>query len=422
MCNWIIDRRLLTFLVLISINIGCANNEPIKANPRYGRWEKRPEPKKDYYRPLPPGQFALRKISDSQDRPNLAGALRHRSKLLAATKRSINYLHKPSSKTFYPRAGIEHRQTMVSLMAFAKLLESDLSDSQVIAEVNRKFDAYTSVGCDDQGTVLFTGYYTPIFKASKEKTNEYQYPLHRLPPNHVKDLRTGKTLGLKQRDGSVDPNYPDRRTLLASGQLDELGFVWLRHAFEAYLIGVQGSAILELTNGERMEVGYAGNNGHQYKSLGLAMVKAGKIQRKDLNLRSMIEYFEANPEEFEPLAAENGRYIFFRESEGGPFGCLNEKVEGLASIATDKSIFPAGSLCIMEAPLPVSNQEPYRSFMLDQDAGGAIRAPGRCDVFMGVGDSAGELAGHTLAEGRLYYLFLKKEYMPEKMEEDQFSE
>jgi membrane-bound lytic murein transglycosylase A len=46
-------------------------------------------------------------------------------------------------------------------------------------------------------------------------------------------------------------------------------------------------------------------------------------------------------------------------------------------------------------------------FALDQDAGGAIRAAGRCDVYMGVGDRAGELAGGTYREGQLYYLFIK---------------
>ena len=46
-------------------------------------------------------------------------------------------------------------------------------------------------------------------------------------------------------------------------------------------------------------------------------------------------------------------------------------------------------------------------FALDQDTGGAIRAAGRCDVYMGVGDRAGELAGGTYREGRLYYLFVK---------------
>jgi membrane-bound lytic murein transglycosylase A len=46
-------------------------------------------------------------------------------------------------------------------------------------------------------------------------------------------------------------------------------------------------------------------------------------------------------------------------------------------------------------------------FALDQDTGGAIRAAGRCDVYMGVGDHAGELAGGTYREGQLYYLFIK---------------
>ena len=49
----------------------------------------------------------------------------------------------------------------------------------------------------------------------------------------------------------------------------------------------------------------------------------------------------------------------------------------------------------------------FGAFAFDQDAGGAIRAPGRCDVYMGIGEAAGEQAGHTFAEGRLYYLLLK---------------
>ena len=57
-------------------------------------------------------------------------------------------------------------------------------------------------------------------------------------------------------------------------------------------------------------------------------------------------------------------------------------------------------------PSGVTNQ-PYSGFALDQDTGGAIRAPGRCDVYMGIGDMAGKLAGSTYQEGKLYYLFLK---------------
>ena len=52
------------------------------------------------------------------------------------------------------------------------------------------------------------------------------------------------------------------------------------------------------------------------------------------------------------------------------------------------------------------------SFVLDQDRGAAIRAPGRCDLYMGVGDEAGQRAGYTYSEGKLYYLFAKDAPMP----------
>ena len=55
---------------------------------------------------------------------------------------------------------------------------------------------------------------------------------------------------------------------------------------------------------------------------------------------------------------------------------------------------------------------PFKSFVLDQDAGGAIRAPGRCDLYVGIGDRAGELAGRTYSKGRLYYFFLKDDQLP----------
>jgi membrane-bound lytic murein transglycosylase A len=50
---------------------------------------------------------------------------------------------------------------------------------------------------------------------------------------------------------------------------------------------------------------------------------------------------------------------------------------------------------------------PIQRFMLDQDTGGAIRAPGRADIYMGEGDDAETLAGGQYAEGRLYYFFLR---------------
>lgn len=365
---------------------------------------------KEYDRPLPPGAFALRRLTDPADIPDVTpGVARDRAGLLRATERSLHYLAKPSSRRFFPVSGVSHGQVVRGLEAFRDLLRSDLSPAEVAAEVRRRFAVFTTIGCDDKGTVLFTGYYTPVFEASRRRTERFRYPLHRLPPDHVKDPVSGETLGRRRADGTIDPAYPDRAALLASGALDGLELVWLSDPFEAYVASVQGSAFLRLDDGTRLEVGYAGSNGHEYASIGAALIRDGKLRKDQLSLRSLIAYFREHPGDFDRYTAENRRYVFFQESAGGPFGCLNEKVEAFTTIATDKAIFPRGALCFLEADLPSSpsgGPERWRGFMLDQDAGGAIRAPGRCDVYMGVGEDAGARAGRTLSEGRLYYFVL----------------
>ncbi len=49
--------------------------------------------------------------------------------------------------------------------------------------------------------------------------------------------------------------------------------------------------------------------------------------------------------------------------------------------------------------------------MLDQDTGGAIRAAGRCDIYMGIGEHAEQLSGRQLNPGQLYYLAIRPELM-----------
>lgn len=394
--------RTLSVVVAVLLLAACSH---LPTHPISGAPVERKEQAKDYYRQLPPGAHALRKLSPA-DWPDFGPQIRERETLIEACSRSLNYLGKPSAKQFFPMSGIAQPQVVESVTAFRELLMSSKTDAEVLASLKADFDLYQSVGCDDKGTVLFTGYYTPEFPASMTRTGRFQYPLHALPPNHVKDPITGKTLGRKQADGSVDPHYPSRDELLSSGELDGLELVYLDSAFAAYVVGVQGSAFLRMENGSVMEVGYAGSNGRDYASIGKALIKAGKLEMKDLNLRNLIRYFDEHPEEFAPLAAKNERYVFFQPGDGGPFGCLNEKVSALASIATDKTIFPRGAVCFLQTTLPVG-EGTYKGWVLDQDSGGAIRAPGRCDVYMGIGDEAGELAGHTYAEGQLFYLLAK---------------
>lgn len=378
------------------------------------------EAKTPYDRPLLPGQPALRKITNPHEIPDFTMACLDLVDLRAAIDKSLNYLRKASSRQFFPlRFGtqdqiiggeITHTLAVDSLNAFAELLGSGLTGKQLNEAIREKFDVYISVGCDDRGTVLFTGYYTPIFDGSSVRTEGFRYPLYKMPDDLVKGF-DGQILGRRGADGLLR-QYPSRTVIEDSKMLVGTELVWLGDPFEVYIAHVQGSAKVKQPDGQLITVGYAANNGYEYKSVSKELVKDGRISSEQLSLSAMIDYFKQNKELVDTYVQRNPRFVFFKREDGEPRGSLNEPVTALRSIATDKSIFPRGCLTFISTTLPratggiVSNQF-YSGFALDHDTGGAIRAAGRCDIYMGQGDTAGKLAGQTYQEGKLYYLFLK---------------
>jgi membrane-bound lytic murein transglycosylase A len=362
---------------------------------------------KDYDRPLPPGQFALRKVLDPADYPDFGDGW-YRAKglgLRRAVANSIAYLEKPSSQNFFPISSITHARTLASLELFRDLLEQADSPEALDAAIRRDFDVYISVGCDDAGTVLFTGYYTPIFDGSLTRTERFRFPLYRLPPDWQKD----------EKGDPVGGPWHTREEIERGGLLAGNEIVWLSDRFEAYVISVQGSGFIRLEDGSLYEVGYAGHNGHDYVSVGRLLIDDDRIDKRDLSLDGMIRHFKAHPEDLDKYLYQNKRYIFFQEAKGGPFGCLGQPVTRYHSVATDKDIFPRASLTFLDTRIPYGDAHtarPFRCFALDQDRGAAIRAPGRCDIYMGVGEKAGKVAGFTYSEGKLYYLFVKEGLEP----------
>lgn len=368
-----------------------------------------PSGEKDYNRPLPPGQLALRKI-DPKDYPDFVQAWKHREGLDPAIQNSLNYLALPSSRKYYPYGDVTHERAVASLTRFREVLHSARTAEDLDDAIRREFDVYQSIGCDDMGTVFFTGYYTPVFEARTKPDGRFRYPLYAAPPDLVKDAE-GNVLGRRKSDGAVVP-YFTRRQIEEERLLDGTEVVWLKDPFECYVVNVQGSAKLRLEDGSILELGYAGNNGHQYKSVGRQMISDGVLTKKDLSLQAMMRFFQQHPGKVYAYTWQNPRYVFFKPVSGGPFGSIGVPVTTGKTIATDKAVFPRASLAFIETRLPRKagddyNNRPYSGFHLDQDTGGAIRAPGRCDVYMGVGADAEASAGRTGSEGHLYYLFLK---------------
>jgi membrane-bound lytic murein transglycosylase A len=373
---------------------GCGNPEQVPMN--------FPKPQvKDYEAQLAPGELALRRITDPAEIPDFAPACANLAGLRDAIALSLNYLSKPSSQRAFPYGEISHDQAVASLQAFEALLDANLTPQQMNDAIRKQFDVYTSVGCDRLGTVLFTCYYTPIFDASPVRTERFRYPLYKAPADLVKGP-----------DGTPTTPLPDRRTIETSALYAGNELAWMADPFEAYVAHIQGSCRLRWPDGQEMTVGYTANNGHDYNSVRAELVKDNKIGKRD-GLPAMLRYFHNYPNEVTAYTWRNPRFIFFAViDDGRPRGCLNEPVTPRRSIATDKRIFPAGCLAMLSTALPARQgsaivDAPYEGFACDQDSGGAIRAPGRCDLYLGIGAEAGELAGRAQNEGRLYYVFLK---------------
>lgn len=184
------------------------------------------------------------------------------------------------------------------------------------------------------------------------------------------------------------------------------------------MITVQGSARLRLADsGKIYEIGFAGTNGYTYTSPGEQMLKDGVITPDQLSFNGLSTYFATHPDMMDKYLSINQRYVFFTERPGGPFGSLNVPVTPWATIATDKEqkdIYPRAMPAFLSVDVPDQSGigfRPLRSFLLDQDTGGAIRASGRCDIFMGIGPDAEAVAGHELQEGSLYYIAIRPELM-----------
>lgn len=372
---------------------------------------------KDYAKALPPGENALVKI-DPKDYPDFGVGFKNREGLVQAIDYSLEYYKKPSSKEFFPYKvpndqGISHDRCIATLEAFKKVLgeAKDATDLQRI--LTERFDVYMSRGCDEMGTVLFTGYCTPIFKGSLTRTPDYNYPLYKRPDDLV-TKPDGTPVGRRTESGEIVP-YPTRREIetqqLLAGKGLEL--VWLKSPLEVHIVHVQGSAKIELPDGTTASIGYAGKTDRPYGSVALALVADKKIPADELSLSKMIEHFDKHPHEMKTYVYKNDSYVFFGKQEGEARGSLNEPVTPYRSIATDKAVFPRGllSYAVTKAPQRSSSGkitlEPFYAFTLDQDTGGAIRSAGRCDIYVGVGPDAMLLAGRTRAEGKLYYLATK---------------
>jgi membrane-bound lytic murein transglycosylase A len=332
-----------------------------------------------------------------------------RSLLLKSIDNSLRYLGTDKAKEVYQNYPIKEftlDRVRRSLQRFRQLVVNSKSPEQLQDAVRQEFTFYQSVGNDGNGTVKFTAYYEPVYRASRVRTSVYRYPLYRRPPDFDKwDKPHPKRFDLEGKDGLLGNK----------SRLRGLEIFWFRNRLDAYLIHIQGSARLNLTDGTTTSVGFAGGTDFPWTSIGGELAKDGKLPLKGLTMPVLIRYFKQNPQEMNNYLPRWERFIFFKETKGAPAtGSIRVPVTPERSIATDKSLMPPGALALVHSRFPYPagrGQLVYRTvgrFVLDQDTGSAIKGPGRVDYFMGTGQLAGDRAGVTGGNGKLYYLLLNE--------------
>lgn len=242
---------------------------------------------------------------------------------------------------------------------------------------------------EDGADMLFTGYFEPELRGSREFGGRFLFPLYGLP------------------DEAVEGPWITRREIEETGALAGRGLelAWVDDPVDVFFLQVQGSGRVRLPDGSMMRVGYAGANGRDYSSVGMEMVRRGLFEPHEVSATRIRNWVRDNPEDGADLLRINDSYVFFREvsevpSEHGPLGAMNRSVTPLRSIAVDPSHTPLG------APVWIEREGANRMhrLMIAQDTGSAIKGAQRADIFFGTGDEAGLLAGDVRDGGRMVVL------------------
>lgn len=267
---------------------------------------------------------------------------------------------------------------------------------------------------------LFTGYYLPTVSASLTKTDDYSVPVYGIPSNLIQiNLNDfDKTLPPRQLMGRlknqrITPFYS--REEIDQGAIADVAPVlaYLRNPIDRLMIEIQGSALLNLTDGKQIHLGYAAQNGLPYTAIGRVLIERNILPAKKVTMQSIRAYLENHPEEQADIIHKNRSFVFFQVlEEQGAFGTQGTQLTQGYSLAVDPEWVPLGMPVWLTTTYPdphSDTQHPLHRLMIAQDTGGAIKGTVRGDVYWGNGADAAAIAGKMKSSGR-YWLLVPKTY------------
>lgn len=251
---------------------------------------------------------------------------------------------------------------------------------------------YQLSGKDNFGNVLLTGYYTPVLKARLTPDDRFRHPLYAKP-------------------NSWKGRLPSREDIYKGAFNDhQLELAYTDSMMDNFIMEVQGSGYVDFEDDNGLVFfGYHGKNGHAYKSIGRLLVEQGEIEKEKVSIQAIKAWAEQQDEQtVTNLLIQNPSAIFFKPKyDAAVVGARGVPLVAKASVASDTSVVPSGSVLLVDVPL-LGDDGIYRGdrelrLMVALDVGGAIKGQ-HLDIYQGIGDEAGHQAGYYNHYGRVWVL------------------
>ncbi|MFA5959740.1 MAG: MltA domain-containing protein [Tatlockia sp.] len=275
---------------------------------------------------------------------------------------------------------------------------------------------------------LFTGYYMATLHGSRTKTEKYNVPVYGMPqdlysvnlslfdPSFKNRRFVGRIQG-KQ----VVPYYT--RAEITKGAIEKEApvLVWVDSYVDRLFLEIQGSGTVELNDGSKIHLGYAGENGAPYTPIARVLIDQGVMTKDNASMQRIKTYLEANPEKMHKVLNENKSFVFFHYLKNdAALGSQGVALTPGYSLAIDRKWIPLGAPLWLQTTRPdereVEQERTLQRLMIAQDTGGAIRGLVRGDVYWGAGEKATFIAGHMKNPGH-YWLLLPRHTVARLQEE-----
>ena len=274
------------------------------------------------------------------------------------------------------------------------------SDDAAREWLEQRLQPYRVEALDGRQDGLATGYFEPLFDASRQPNDVQRVPIYPPPA----DLGSRQPYWTRQQLDTLPA---------AQAAMRGRAIAFVADPLDALVLQIQGSGRLDLIEADgrrrQVRVAFAGHNGHPYQSVGRWLIDQGELTPAQASWPGIKAWARANPARVDELLWVNPRTVFFREEPLldptlGPRGAQGVPLTPGRSIAVDPQSIPFGTPVWLDTTEPLSSA-PLRRLVMAQDTGTAIIGAVRADYFWGPGTDAEAQAGRMKQPLRTWALW-----------------